>query len=60
MYLYTEPPKNERIIRSNYMAMYSPLMNLGWAFSLWDMAFVSLESIGMFSLLRMEEHSHYS
>ena len=40
--------RRERIIRSNYKALYGPLMEQGWALTLWGSACVSLESIGMF------------
>ena len=57
--LYTEPPKSERIIRSNYRALYGPLMSQGWALTLWGSALVSLESIGMFLVLGMEKYNHF-
>ena len=58
----TKPVKSERNIRSNYSALYdvyNPLIDQGWALCLWGLALVSLESIGMFFVIRMEKDSHY-
>ena len=51
-----EPSKNEMIIRSNDKGLYDPLMDQGWALTLWRSALVSLEFIGMIFVLIMEKH----
>ena len=52
-----EPSKNEMIIRSNDKGLYDPLMDQGWALTLWRSALVSLEFIGMIFVLIMEKHN---
>ena len=46
--LHTKPAKCKRIIRSNCRALYGPLMDQSGALTLWGLALVSLEFIGMF------------
>ena len=46
--MYTKPAKSKGIIRSNCRAMYGPLMDPGWALTLWGSVLVSLGAIGMF------------
>ena len=36
--MYSLAGKGEKILRSNYRALYSPLMDLGWALTLWGSA----------------------